>query len=108
MFRGVDAMFVGPNDLLSSMHKTPNMDSEDPEFLMALQRVRETAARCGIASGIHVANAEAARRRTAEGWQFIAVSSELGFMQNGASGGGTSCHRRGSQPDWRNRPLLKQ
>lgn len=81
---GIDAMFVGPNDLLSSMNKTPNMDSDDPEFLAALQRVRETAARCGIASGIHVANAEAARRRIAEGWQFVAVSSDLGFMQNAA------------------------
>ena len=82
---GIDAMFVGPNDLLSSMLKTPNMDSDDPEFLAALQTVRETAARCGIASGIHVANAAAAGRRIEEGWKFIAVSSDLGFMQSAAS-----------------------
>ncbi len=29
---GIDGMFVGPNDLLSSMHKTPNMESEDPDL----------------------------------------------------------------------------
>ena len=77
---GIDAVFVGPNDLLSSMRQPPAMDSDDPEFVAALQRIRETAKRCGIASGIHVANPEVAKRRVEEGWQFIAISSELGMM----------------------------
>jgi 4-hydroxy-2-oxoheptanedioate aldolase len=81
---GVDAMFVGPNDLLASMGKTPAMETDDPEFVAALKRVRETAARCGIASGLHTADAAAAKRRIAEGWQFIAISSELAFMQGAA------------------------
>ena len=81
---GIDAVFVGPNDLLSSMHKTPAMDSDDPQFVEALRHIRETAKKHGVAPGIHVANAEAARRRIDEGWQFVAVSSELGFMQQGA------------------------
>ncbi len=81
---GVDGMFVGPNDLLASMGKTPAMDSDDPAFVAALARLRETANRCGIAPGIHVGDAEAARRRMAEGWRFIAVSSEQGFMLEAA------------------------
>ncbi|GDX41010.1 5-keto-4-deoxy-D-glucarate aldolase [Armatimonadota bacterium] len=81
---GIDGVFVGPNDLLSSMHKTPAMETDDPEFIEALRTVRETAKRYGIASGIHVGDAEAASRRIAEGWQFIAVSSELGYMQQAA------------------------
>ena len=82
---GIDAMFVGPNDLLSSMHKTPDMDSDDPEFIAALKHLRETANRHGIAPGIHVSNPAAARRRIEEGWRFVAVSSELGFMQQSAA-----------------------
>lgn len=78
---GVDVVFVGPNDLLASMHKTPSMDCDDPQFVEALRHIRETAHKHGVAPGIHVANAEAARRRIDEGWQFIAVSSEVGFMQ---------------------------
>src|SRR5205823_7104577 len=81
---GVDAVFVGPNDLLSSMHKTPAMDTDDPQFVDALRHLRETAVKHGIAPGLHVANAEAACRRIAEGWRFVAVSSELGFMQQEA------------------------
>ena len=77
---GIDAVFVGPNDLLSSMGQTPAMDSKNAEFVAALKRVREVAKSCGVASGIHVANPEEANRRVAEGWRFIAISSELGFM----------------------------
>jgi len=82
---GIDAVFVGPNDLLASMHKTPAMETDDPHFVEALRVIRETAVRHGVAPGLHVADAGAAARRLAEGWQFIAVSSELGFMQQGAN-----------------------
>lgn len=82
---GVDAIFVGPNDLLSSMHKTPAMETDDPQFVAALKHLRETALRCGVAPGIHVADAQAAVRRVEEGWRFIAISSELGFMMQAAA-----------------------
>jgi 4-hydroxy-2-oxoheptanedioate aldolase len=83
--RGVDAVFVGPNDLLSSMGKTPAMDSDDPAFVDALRHVRETAVRRGIAPGLHTADAATAYRRIEEGWKFVAISSELGFMVEGAT-----------------------
>jgi len=81
---GIDALFVGPNDLLASMGKTPAMETDDPEFVAALKHIRETATAHGIAPGIHVADSSAALRRIAEGWRFIAISSELGFMAAGA------------------------
>ena len=34
----------------------------------------------GIAPGIHVADAAMAKKRIAEGFQFIAVASEVGMM----------------------------
>jgi len=81
---GIDAMFIGPNDLLSSMHKTPAMETDDPQFVAALKHLRETAVYHGIAPGLHVADAAAAIRRQAEGWKFIAIASELAFMVQGA------------------------
>jgi 4-hydroxy-2-oxoheptanedioate aldolase len=81
---GIDAMFVGPNDLLSSMHKTPAMETGDPEFVAALHHLKKTADACGIASGIHTADADAASRRIDEGWRFIAIASELAFMNQSA------------------------
>ena len=81
---GVDAVFVGPNDLLSSMGKTPAMDTDDRDFVDALRHVRETAVKHGVAPGLHVADAATACRRIDEGWRFVAISSELGFMLESA------------------------
>jgi 4-hydroxy-2-oxoheptanedioate aldolase len=82
---GIDAVFVGPNDLLASMGKTPAMETDDPAFVDALRHVRETAVKNGVAPGLHVADAAMAKRRMAEGWKFIAISSELGFMVQAAA-----------------------
>ena len=48
-------------------------------------RIREAAARQKIASGLHVFSIEDAKRRIEEGWQFVALNSELKFMMQGAS-----------------------
>jgi 4-hydroxy-2-oxoheptanedioate aldolase len=82
---GVDAVFVGPNDLAASLRgpdgSPPSRDLQES----TLGRIREAAARQGIASGLHVFSIEDARRRLAEGWQFVAVNSELNFLTRGAA-----------------------
>ena len=77
---GIDAMFVGPNDLHSSMGLAPAMESDEPEFVEAMNTLLATAKKHGVAPGLHVGSTEAAARRIAEGWQFIAVGSDLAFM----------------------------
>ncbi|MCL5097260.1 MAG: aldolase/citrate lyase family protein [Candidatus Omnitrophica bacterium] len=77
---GIDVVFIGPNDLHQSMGKKPRFDSDDPEFVQAVKHVLDTASKYGVAPGIHVADAAQARRRMAEGFQFIAIASEIGMM----------------------------
>ncbi|MBI3877440.1 MAG: 2-dehydro-3-deoxyglucarate aldolase [Verrucomicrobia bacterium] len=77
---GIDAVFIGPNDLLNSMGKKPGFDSEDKEFVDALAHIRTTAKKYGIAPGIHVIDVANAKKRAAEGFQFIAVASEIAMM----------------------------
>ena len=81
---GLDAVFVGPNDLLASMMQPPAMDSAHQPFQDALKVIRESANRHGIAPGIHSADAAMAKRRVEEGWRFVAVSSDLGLMSAAA------------------------
>jgi 4-hydroxy-2-oxoheptanedioate aldolase len=81
---GVDAIFIGPNDLLNSMGKPPKFESEDKQFTDAVQHILRTAKKHGVAPGIHVADAEAAKRRIAEGFQFVAITSEAGMMMTKA------------------------
>ncbi len=77
---GIDVVFIGPNDLTKSMGKEPVFESPDPDFTEALERVLNAAKRHGIAPGIHVADAPAARRRIDQGFQFVAITSEVGFL----------------------------
>src|SRR5215470_9469982 len=77
---GIDVVFIGPNDLHNSMGKPPSFESNDKEFVDAVNHVLKMARKHGVAPGIHVVDAEAARRRIAEGFQFIAVGSEAGLM----------------------------
>lgn len=77
---GIDAVFIGPNDLLNSMGQAPAFDSEHKAFVDAVQHVLKTARKHGVAAGMHALDAEGARKRIAAGFQFIAVASEAGFM----------------------------
>ncbi|MDZ4289600.1 MAG: aldolase/citrate lyase family protein, partial [Prosthecobacter sp.] len=82
---GIDAVFIGPNDLHASMGLIPAFDSDSAEFNAALKKVFASAKAHGVAPGIHVADATQAQRRLNEGWQMIAVASEVGFMLDKAS-----------------------
>src|SRR5437660_50394 len=73
---GIDAIFVGPNDLAASMRtndgKPPTADATD----RAMKHVLETCRKHKVAAGLHCGNADEAIRRIEEGWQFLAVGSE--------------------------------
>ena len=84
---GVDAIFVGPNDLKFQM-RNETADGSDPtpeEFEAMLQRILSVGKEVGTPVGLHVVTVEDAQRRADEGWQFIAMASELKFMVNEAT-----------------------
>ncbi len=77
---GIDVFFVGPNDLHHSMGKKPEFESNDPQFVQALDHLLALGKKYGVTPGIHVADAAAAQRRIKQGFQFVAVASESGMM----------------------------
>ena len=81
---GIDAIFVGPNDLAASMRSPDGKPPPTEEFKQALADILAGCKRLGIAAGIHTFNVEDAKMRIEEGWQFIAVGSELKLMLDAA------------------------
>lgn len=77
---GVDAIFVGPNDLTFQMRGPDGIDPSPAELEAMLQRILATGKKVGTPVGLHVQSIDDANRRIAEGWQFLAVGSELRFM----------------------------
>ncbi len=82
---GVDAVFVGPNDLAASLRGPDGTPPSKPLLEATLTRIREACHRQEVAAGLHVFSIEDARRRIDEGWTFVAVNSELKFMLQGAA-----------------------
>ena len=81
---GVDAIFVGPNDLTAQMRAPDGTDPSPDELEAMLQRILETGKKAGTPVGLHRQTTEQVKQRISEGWQFIAIGSELKMMVAGA------------------------
>jgi 4-hydroxy-2-oxoheptanedioate aldolase len=77
---GVDAIFVGPVDLTAQMRAADGTDPAPAELEAMLQRVLAAGKKVGTPVGLHVQTVEQVRQRIAEGWQFLALGSELRMM----------------------------
>lgn len=77
---GIDAFFIGPNDLHNSMGLPPVFESSQKPFVEAVDHLLALGQKYGVPAGIHVIDAPTAKRRIDQGFQFVAVASETGMM----------------------------
>jgi 4-hydroxy-2-oxoheptanedioate aldolase len=81
---GIDAIFVGPNDLAASMRSKEGRPPSAEATNQALRHILETCRKHGVPAGLHCGSAEETLRRIEEGWQFLAIGSELRMMLGAA------------------------
>jgi 4-hydroxy-2-oxoheptanedioate aldolase len=82
---GIDAIFVGPNDLAASMRDKDGKPPSAEETSRVMKRILQTCRKHHVAAGLHCFSPEEALERIAEGWQFVAINSELKMMLNGVN-----------------------
>jgi 4-hydroxy-2-oxoheptanedioate aldolase len=82
---GIDAIFVGPNDLAASMRSPDGRPPSGTATAEAMRQILETCKKHKVAAGVHCFSAKEAQVRIDEGWQFIAINSELRMMLEAAS-----------------------
>lgn len=82
---GIDAVFIGPNDLAASMGVPLGLDNPHPEHRAAVKRVLETGKRLGLPVGIHCGGVEAVNERIAEGFLWLALSTDAGLLSGAAN-----------------------
>lgn len=82
---GVDACFIGPNDLAASMGVGIGvpLESDDERLNEAIAEIKAACIRNGVAPGIHTSGASGIKQRIAEGFQFLAMASELKYLLSG-------------------------
>src|SRR5712691_8098438 len=81
---GIDAIFVGPNDLAASMRSKDGKPPSAQATAQAMKHILATCKKHKVPAGLHCYNPEEARARIEEGWQFIAIGSELRMMMDAA------------------------
>ena len=82
---GIDAIFVGPNDLAASMRGTDGKPPSAEETADAMREILAACKRNKVAAGVHTFSGEEAVQKVEEGWQFLAVASELKMMVDGTA-----------------------
>jgi 4-hydroxy-2-oxoheptanedioate aldolase len=80
---GVDAVFVGPNDLAASMRSPDGRPPGGEETRLVMSRIVESCRRNHVPAGLHCGSAAEVLHRIEEGWQFLAIGSELKMMLDG-------------------------
>lgn len=75
---GVDAVFIGPNDLALSMGYPGQLDHPDVE--QAMCNIVEAARTMGVAPGLHVFDVPGAMKWMERGARFLCYSSDLGLI----------------------------
>jgi 4-hydroxy-2-oxoheptanedioate aldolase len=95
---GIDAYFVGPNDLCASMGLPPSLEPDYPEYWQALEQVKRTAENLGVAPGIHVATSERACEMIERGYQFVSIASDAAFMATAAAAAVARVRERAQAP----------
>ena len=83
---GIDALFVGPNDLAKSLGVPGGYDNAHVDHKAAVAQVLETGKRFNIPVGIHCAGAEEVNRRIEEGFVLLAIASDSRFLASAAQG----------------------
>jgi 4-hydroxy-2-oxoheptanedioate aldolase len=98
---GVGACFIGPNDMAASMGLGIGvpLESDEPRLVEAIQHVRETCVKHGVAPGVHCSGAAGINQRIAEGFQFLAMASELRYLMGGLREGLNALNWTPSQRD---------
>ncbi len=84
--RGIDAYFIGPGDLATSMGIPVVLgENPDPRYKEAVAKVVASGKKYGIPSGIHVATPEEAFQKMQDGFQFIALGTDSFFLAKSAN-----------------------
>jgi 4-hydroxy-2-oxoheptanedioate aldolase len=83
--KGVDMLFLGPNDLRLSLGMPPRADIIEPEIFAAADRLREVAHAHGLKAGIFCGNPDDALAMIAKGFDFVVAIIDDSLLGAGAA-----------------------
>jgi 4-hydroxy-2-oxoheptanedioate aldolase len=80
---GIDALFIGPYDLSTSLSAGKAQDVQAPEVERAIDQIGAAANKAGKIAGIYCINAERALAMAKRGFRFVTVGGDVGYLRDG-------------------------
>lgn len=81
---GLDAIYIGPSDLASSLGHKPGFDHRDGPVREAIEHILARAKAHGVVAGIHNGTPDYARSMIELGFQFVTIGSDARLLATGA------------------------
>jgi 4-hydroxy-2-oxoheptanedioate aldolase len=78
---GIDALFIGPYDLSTSLSGGTAQDIMAPQVERAIDTIRDAALKAGKIPGIFCRDAERALAMAKRGFKFITVGNDVGLLR---------------------------
>lgn len=79
---GIDALFIGPYDLSTSLSAGKAQDIDAPEVNAAIDRIRDAALKAGKIPGIYCRDAARALDMVKRGFRFLTVGSDFSVVRD--------------------------
>jgi 4-hydroxy-2-oxoheptanedioate aldolase len=78
--KGLDGIYIGPNDLALSLGFPASPEPKDPPVLEAVETILAAAKRNGVQAGIHCPDGASARSKIARGFTFTTIANDARLM----------------------------
>jgi len=82
---GLDAIFIGPNDLAISLGLPNSLDPTVSKVVEAIDRILAACKRHGVKAGIHTGSGANAKAMIAKGFDFVTILSEVRILAQAAT-----------------------
>jgi 4-hydroxy-2-oxoheptanedioate aldolase len=82
---GLDAVYIGPSDLSTSLGGAPGGDQRTPEVMAAIETILAAAKRHNIRAAIHALTSDYANEMIEKGFDLVTLSAEYRHMATQAA-----------------------
>lgn len=78
---GLDGIYVGPNDLALAMGFSPLAESQEPDVVAAIEKIRAMVVNAGKIAGIFCSGGAGAAQRVAEGFDLVTPGNDAALLR---------------------------
>ncbi len=82
---GLDAVFIGPNDLALAVGAAPASESDDPRVVAAIEQILASASDHRLKTAIFCSSGVAARARAEQGFDLVTPGDDSGMLAAAAA-----------------------